>query len=71
MEVFKRADGRSPWWQVDFIHPLTGKRIRTSLKCRGTKVEATWGGWFTCDSRGCCVALVSTGEVFTPGISSP
>ena len=40
MEVFKRADGRSPWWQVDFIHPLTGKRIRTSLKCKGTKVEA-------------------------------
>jgi integrase len=40
MEVFKRADGRSPWWQVDFIHPLSGKRIRTSLKCRGTKVEA-------------------------------
>lgn len=39
MEVFKRADGKSPWWQVDFIHPTKG-RIRQSLKVRGTKVEA-------------------------------
>lgn len=40
MEVFKRADGKSPWWQVDFIHPVTGIRVRQSLKVRGTKAEA-------------------------------
>lgn len=40
MEVFKRPDGRSPWWQVDFIHPVTGIRVRQSLKVRGTKADA-------------------------------
>lgn len=40
MEVFKRADGKSPWWQVDFIHPVTGIRMRQSLKVKGNKAEA-------------------------------
>lgn len=62
--------------------PSLGKRTRApdNVRYRYTDsatmcpicgdIGVPWGGWFTCDSRGCCVALVSTGEVFTPGISA-
>ena len=32
--------------------------------CRDEAGGVPWAGWFSCDSRGCCVALVDTGEVF-------
>jgi integrase len=40
LELYKRKDGRSPWWQLDYVHPVTGARKRTSLKVKGTKAEA-------------------------------
>lgn len=40
MEVYKRDDGKSPYWQVDFVHPITKERIRQSLKVKGTKADA-------------------------------
>ena len=40
MELYKRKDGRSPWWQLDYVHPITGERKRVSLKVRGNKAEA-------------------------------
>jgi hypothetical protein len=32
--------------------------------CLREAAGVPWGGWFTCDYKGCCVALVDTGEVF-------
>lgn len=40
MELYKRKDGRSPWWQLDYVHPVTGDRKRVSLKVKGNKAEA-------------------------------
>jgi integrase len=40
MEIYKRPDGRSPSWQIDYVHPVTGERRRESLKFAGSKVEA-------------------------------
>lgn len=34
--------------------------------CLDDTAGVPWAGWFSCDSKGCCVALVETGEVFTP-----
>lgn len=32
--------------------------------CLEPAAGTPWGGWFSCDFKGCCVALVDTGEVF-------
>ena len=40
MEVYKRPDSRSPYWQVELVHPVTGERLRQSLKVKGTKADA-------------------------------
>jgi len=34
--------------------------------CQEAAAGVPWGGCFICDKRGCCVALVDTGEVFVP-----
>lgn len=38
MELYKRPG--QPSWQVDMVHPVTGERVRRSLKFIGSKVEA-------------------------------
>ncbi len=40
-----------------------GSRTRCPV-CLEDAAGNPWGGWFVCDYRGCCVALVDTGEVF-------
>ena len=42
---------------------VPGTRTRCPI-CLDDAAGVPWSGWFTCDSRGCCVALVETGEVF-------
>jgi hypothetical protein len=32
--------------------------------CLDDAAGNAWGGWFSCDIKGCCIALVDTGEVF-------
>lgn len=50
MELYKRADGRSPFWHYDVVDPITGKRVRKSTKTTDKKLalkralEATEGG---------------------------
>jgi len=62
------------------IPKLSGKwrrmpdEIRYDYKGASTKCPVclepaagnAWAGWFSCDYKGCCVALVDTGEVFMP-----
>lgn len=42
---------------------VAGKRT-TCPVCKDDAAGIPWGGWFSCDFKGCCVALVNTGEVF-------
>ena len=42
-----------------------GKNTRCPV-CLERAAGVSWAGWFACDRKGCCVALVDTGEVFLP-----
>lgn len=43
------------------------KNARTKCPiCLEPTAGTPWAGWFSCDHKGCCVALVNTGEVFVP-----
>lgn len=39
-------------------------KMCTCPVCKDDAAGVPWNGWFTCESHGCCVALVDTGEVF-------
>lgn len=42
MNIFKRKDGRSPFWFVDMVNPRTGKRVRKSTGQTDRRAAMRW-----------------------------